>query len=381
MTPHVILLGPAHPYRGGIAYLNERLAHELNQIGLPTQIWTFRLLYPQWLFPGKTQFREDPPFFPVEIHRRLHTMFPWNWVRVGWALRRLRPRLVIYRYWLPHLAPLYGTIARIANHHTTRHIGFVDNADPHEPFPGQRLLSHYFFSAMDGFITLSRTIADQLHARGIRQPIVWSPHPLYDHYPPPIAKNDARRQLNLPTDVPLILFFGLVRRYKGLDLLLHALAHPSVRTRNVHLLVAGEFYDDPNQYHELIRTLHLNEVVHIHDWFIPDHQVHLYFSACDLVVLPYREASQSGVTQVAYFYQKPMLVTRVGGLPEQVAGGTAGLIANPTPEDLAHAIHRFFTDPHLSHQIQKGIQRIRTRFSWQHFVCALLHLYQRTMHP
>jgi len=371
---NIIYIGPLFPYRGGITVTGERFLYELQKHGFNVKGWTFKLLYPQFLFPGKTQFRENPPLYPIHIERKVHTMNLFNWLNTARQINSLEPEIVIFRYWIPQLAPSYGTIARLLKKQILK-IGFVDNPFPHEPSFMDRFLNRYFISAMDGFLTMSEASASKLKQL-TSKPIKYAVHPILDIYPPAIPQEEARKVLNLPLDKPIVLFFGAVRPYKGLDLLIKAAATPPLNQLNVIFLVAGEFYfNSEPEYRQMIDQLGLKDKFIIHNYFIPDDKVHLFFCAADLVVQPYKSATQSGVTQIAYHYEKPMVVTNVGGLPEQVPDHVSGLVVEPDPRQIAKAIHNFFTDEELARRLKEGVKQEKERFSWTALVKAFRDLY------
>ncbi|RMF25965.1 MAG: glycosyltransferase [Bacteroidetes bacterium] len=371
----LVLLSPAHPLRGGIAASSERLARELQNAGHEVEILSFRYQYPDFLFPGKTQYTQDPPPTDLRIESRLRSLDPLNWWGVGRALGRRRPDFLIVRYWLPFLSPCLGSVVRLAkrNRHT-RALTIADNVVPHEKRPGDALLTRYFLGAMDGGIAMSRAVEkDLLHfAPGL--PVRYVPHPIYDNYGEQVERAEALRHLNLDPDYSYLLFFGFIRRYKGLDLLLRALKEPPLQGRRLRLLVAGEFYDDPQPYHDLIRGLGLTGQVILHREYIPTEEVRYYFGAADLVVQPYRSATQSGITQLAFHFEKPMVVTRVGGLPEIVREGRSGYTAEVEPASIAAAIARFF-DREDREALLEGVRQEKQRFSWAHMVAALEDLF------
>jgi glycosyltransferase involved in cell wall biosynthesis len=267
---------------------------------------------------------------------------------VGREIKRLRPDLLVVRFWLPFMGPALGTILRIArqNKHS-RIIAITDNVLPHEKRPGDKTFTRYFLGSCDGFITMSQEVMADLRRFEPRKPAVFVPHPLYDNFGDRLAKTQAReelqrRGLSISPQDKIILFFGFIRKYKGLDLLLHAMAEPAIRAAGIRLLVAGEFYEDAKLYLELVEKLHLQESLILKTAFIPETEVKFYLSACDAVIQPYRHATQSGVTPLAYHFEKPMIVTNVGGLPALVGDMQAGLVCAPDPASIARAILHFY---------------------------------------
>ncbi|MBK8923171.1 MAG: glycosyltransferase [Saprospirales bacterium] len=367
----ILLLSPAHPLRGGIAASSERLAQALQQEGHEVLIFSFRLQYPAFLFPGKTQYTSDPPPPGLKIESRLHSINPFNWIASGLAIARWRPDHVIVRFWLPFMGPCLGTALRIARWFSGKKIrvtALADNIIPHEKRPGDRLFARYFLGACDDFVVMSRSVGEEVagflggHAR-----VRFAPHPLYDTYGEPLEMAGARRLLQLPPDAPVVLFFGFIRAYKGLDLLLEALA----LAPGVHAVVAGECYDDWQPYQDIIDKNQLAGRVHLHTGFIPAGEVRRYFSAADLVVQPYKTATQSGISQIAYHFDKPMIVTDVGGLPEIVADGVSGYVTAPAAPAIAAAMRDFF-EHRREAAMQAGVRREKQRFSWGNLVKTLL---------
>jgi D-inositol-3-phosphate glycosyltransferase len=363
----IAFLSPAHPLRGGIAASGERLAQQLVAEGHEVVVYSFSLQYPGFLFPGKTQFTDDPPPAKLTIKTRLNSINPLNWLLVGREIARERPDHIIVRFWLPFMGPCLGTVLRVARRGGRPRItALVDNIIPHEKRPGDRWLARYFIGACDDFVVMARSVGSEIR-EFTHKPTRYAPHPVYDTYGAPVPRAEARQQLNLPPDVPLVLFFGFIRAYKGLDLLLKALT----QTPDIHAVVAGECYDDWQPYQQIIDEGQLAGRVHRFVDFVPADQVRWYFSAADLVVQPYKSATQSGISQIAYHFDKPMVVTRVGGLPEIVREGVSGYVVEPKPELLAAAMTDFFDNKRAT-TLQEGVRAEKKRFSWAHLAAVLL---------
>lgn len=373
----IVLLSPAHPLRGGIASSTERLAVELQAHGYEASVVSFTLQYPSILFPGKTQYTDDPAPEGVAIDPQVNSINPVNWWRVGRRLARRRPDLIIVRYWLPFLAPALGTICRLArrNGHT-RVIALADNILPHEARPGDRLLTRYFVGSVDGFLVMSKTVGEEVRRFTATKPVRFVPHPLYDNYGERVGRDQALAHLGLPDDRRYVLFFGFVRAYKGLDLLLRALADPRLQDLPLTLLVAGEFYDDPKPYHDLIQDLGFSERVRLFDRYIPHEEVKYYFGAADLVVQPYRTATQSGISQLAYHFERPMVVTRVGGLPEIIRHGEEGYVVDVSSEAIAAAVADFFQQ-NRTEAMGRAVGEGKSRFSWARLVEGIEELVEK----
>lgn len=361
---NVILIGSAHPLRGGLATYNERLIREYRNRGDDASIVTFSLQYPGFLFPGKTQYSSEPKPADLPITVEVNSINPLNWIRIGYRIRKQRPDLVLIKFWIPFMAPCLGTIARIirGNRHS-KIISIIDNIIPHEKRLGDHVLAKYWVNSCDGFIAMSKSVMEDIKTFTPSKPVVFSPHPLYDTFGEPVTKTIAKQRLNLDLQVNYILFFGFIRDYKGLDLLLQAFAVKKIRNRRLKLLVAGEFYTDPKPYQDLIREHDLQDSVIMSNDFIPDSEVVNYFCAADLVVQPYKNATQSGVTQIAYHFGKPMVVTDVGGLSELVPDGKVGYIVPPEPSAIADAITGFY-DENKEQEFSENARQEKTKYSW-----------------
>lgn len=368
-----MIIGSAHPLRGGLATYNERLAKEYIDQGHYVTIYTFSLQYPGFLFPGKTQYSTEPAPKGIPIKIKINSINPLNWIKVGRQIKRERPDLVIVKFWIPFMAPCLGTICRIIrrNKHT-KIISIVDNLIPHEKRPGDLLLIRYWVNSADGFIAMSRSVLGEINQflTPKPKPTLFCPHPLYDNFGKPVSKTEAKKHLGLDSGYSYILFFGFIRDYKGLDLLLKAFADERLRVYPMKLLVAGEFYTDIKPYIDLIDQLHLREKVIMHNEFIPDSAVSDYFSASDLVVQPYKSATQSGVTQIAYHFNKPMIITNVGGLGEFVPDGKVGYVVEPSVPEIASSILRFF-DEKKEDEFSANAAVEKQKYSWDNMVNAI----------
>ena len=373
----IIILSPAHPLRGGIAALSERLAQELQNDGAEVTIYSFSLQYPGFLFPGKTQFTDDPPPKNLKIKTVVNSINPLNWWKVGRMIQKEKPNLLIIRYWLPFMAMSLGTIARIAkrNKHT-KIIAIADNILPHEKRPGDWQLTAYFVKAVDGFIVMSKSVMEDLRLFTKTKPAIFTPHPIYDNYGEIVDKKESLQHLQLPENERYILFFGFIRKYKGLDLLLEAMADERVKNLNIKLIVAGEYYDSSELYADLITRYNLSERVILRTDFIPNDEVKYYFGAADLVVQPYRSATQSGISQMAYHFEKPMIVTNVGGLPEIVPDRKAGYVVEVNAQAIADAIVDFYKNDRAV-EMQAGVREEKKRFDWSVMVTGIEKLLQQ----
>lgn len=374
----IYLVSPAHPLRGGIASSTERLAQALQESGYQVRIFSFSLQYPGFLFPGKTQFTSDPAPGDLEIYSLINSVNPFNWWLVGRRLRRECPDLIVVRYWLPFMGPCLGTILRLArsNGHT-RVIALADNIIPHEKRPGDRLFTRYFCGAVDGFVAMSKSVLEDIaHFAHKGQPSAFVPHPLYDNYGQAVSRSEALAQLGLPDEFSYLLFFGFIRDYKGLDLLLEAMAFPKIKNKKIRLIVAGEYYGNQETYEQQIEALGIRDQLVLHTDFIPHEQVKYYFGAADLVVQPYKSATQSGISQLAYHFEKPMVVTQVGGLPEIVPHGLAGYVTEVSAPAIADAIADFF-DHQRNREMTAHVVQGKKRFSWENMVSGLENIFSK----
>lgn len=372
-SKHIILLGPAYPYRGGLAAFNERLAYALQAVGYRVSLVTFTLQYPDFLFPGKTQYAEDPAPEGLDITRKINAVNPLNWWKVGRELSQLRPDVVIAAYWMPFMAPCLGTILRQFDPRQTKRIGLVHNIIPHERRPGDQVLSRYFTSACDGFMTLSTSVKEEL-ADFSKAPVKTSPHPVYDTYGEQVDQVNARQHLGLDPNGRYLLFFGYIREYKGLELLLEAMAKPLIREEGIKLILAGEYYGNQEKYEGMMQALGITDLIVAHTSFIANDEVKYYFGAADLVVQPYKTATQSGISQLAYHFEKPMIVTRVGGLPEIVPHGEAGYVIDQDARELADAVLDFYQKEKAG-SLKEGVARRKQQFSWTVFTQTLEELF------
>ena len=373
----ITILGPAHPYRGGLASIMEIMARTFQRRGNEVDIKTFTLQYPSLLFPGKSQTVSTPPPADLHICRCVNTVNPFNWARIGRRICRERPDFVLMKYWTPFMAPCFGTIARFArrNDHT-KVLCQIDNVEPHEHHLTDKPFNRYYLGVVDGFVYMSEQVHGELKAYS-DAPALFSPHPLFENFGERVARNEACVRLGLDPTVDYVLFFGLIRDYKGLDLLLDAWAE--LRRRGLaagrRLIVAGEFYTPKERYLRQIADNGLQDEVILHDRFIPDEQVKYYFSAADFVVQPYKTATQSGVTQIAYQFCVPMVVTDVGGLSEIVPDGRVGYVCEPTVRGVADAVARMY-DGDTIERFRLNCIEERKRFSWEEMCTRIAELYE-----
>lgn len=375
----IIIVGPSHPYRGGIAAFTDRLANEFLAEGVDVELYTFTLQYPSILFPGKTQYSDAPAPKNIKIFRKINSINPFTWVKAAKDIKAKSPDIVIFAYWMSFFAPCYAKMAKIiSKNKSTRCIGLVHNMMPHEKSLLDRLFSPLFVKKMHAFAALSKSVLDDVSRLDKKsKPKLFSPHPLYDHYGDREDKSVALSSLYLDDNYNYLLFFGLIREYKGLDLLLKAMSDERLDKYPLKLIVAGEFYEKKEPYLQMIDNLDIKDKVIICDKYIPDEEVKNFFNLVDMVVQPYKSATQSGVTQVAYHFERPMLVTDVGGLREIVSDGKVGYVVEPEPKKIADAICDFY-DNDRKEFFEANIVEEKKKYEWSKMTETIMELYKET---
>jgi len=374
---NIVIIGPAYPYRGGLAAYNERLARAFEEEGHTVKIYTFSLQYPSFLFPGKSQFVEEEPAYKLDIERVISSVNPLNWLKVGNEIRKIKPDIIICKYWLPFMGPCFGTILRqVKKNKHTKVISILDNMIPHESRIGDRSFTQYFIKPIDGFIAMSEKVHDDLSQFDTKKPRLISPHPIFDNFGEEVSQKAAQKYLKLAPEYKYMLFFGLIRDYKGLDILLEAFAEKVLKDKQIKLIIAGEYYTDKKPYLELIEKYQLEDkIIHV-EQFIQDSKVKYYFCAADVVVQPYKTATQSGVTQIAYHFNKPMIVTDVGGLKEMCPDGKVGYVVPVDKSLLAKAILKFFEGDQEERMIVQ-IKEEKKKYSWGILVQNIFSLFNQ----
>lgn len=387
LSKSIVIIGPAHPLRGGLASYDERLAKEFMLQGHTVNIYTFSLQYPGFLFPGTTQYSSEPAPKDLDIQVCINSIHPFNWLKVGLQLKKLKPDIIVVRYWLPFMGPCLGSILRLVkmNRHT-KVVCIADNIIPHEKRPGDKVFTKYFVRPVDAFITMSEKVLGDLPKFVPGKPAKFVAHPLYDNFGEKVSKETARRHLGIGNEEKILLFFGFIRNYKGLDILLDAMKilkdkiqitnHKSQATNdkqqtiNPKLLIAGEFYENRKPYDDQIEKLGIKDRLILKTDFIPDSEVKYFLCAADVVVQPYRSATQSGVTPLAYHFEVPMIVTNVGGLPSLVPNGKVGLVAEPDAASIAENIEIFFEKSPTS--FLPYLIEEKKKYSWKKMTEAIL---------
>lgn len=360
----IAILSCFYPYRGGISQFNACLYGELSKTHI-VKAFNFKRQYPEFLFPGKTQYvTKDDEAVPVESVSLLDTANPFSYVSTYRQIRAWEPDVLIVRYWMSYFAPSLGYITRRMRKHC-KVISILDNVVPHEQRFFDTPLTKYFLSGSDGSVTLCEAVSkDLLRLRPDAEFRVIQ-HPLYSHFGERIPREEASRKLGLDPKRKTILFFGLIRLYKGLDILLEAFEK---LPEDYQLIIAGEPYGSFDRYQKIIDRIAKPERIHMSLKYIKDSEVSVFFSAADIAVLPYRSATQSGISSVAYHFEVPMIVTDVGGLKETVGETGTGIVAHEcTPQAIMHEIERYFAEPQLKQSFITNIRKEKERLSWKSF--------------
>ena len=375
---HIVILGTAYPFRGGLATFNERLARQLQAEGHQVEVITFTLQYPSFLFPGKTQYSTENAPTDLQISQQVNSCNPFNWIKVGRRIQKVQPDLLITCYWMAFFAPCYSIIERIAKRNgKTRTVALVHNMIPHEPSILDKLFAPFYVRSTDGFVALSESVVQDINCLDrSSKPKTSYPHPIYDHYGEQMSKEDACQTLNLNPENQYMLFFGLVRAYKGLDLLLDAFGKVKDQLPNLQLIIAGEFYEDEDKYQSQIESNQLTDRVIVKNEFIADADLRKYFGAADLIVQPYKTATQSGVTQVAFHFEKPMLVTNVGGLGEIVHDHKMGYAVEPNADAIAEALIDYYTHSRQADYTEYLIKQ-KDNYSWAKLAESFVQIYNK----
>ena len=374
LSKSIVIIGPAYPLRGGLSTYNQLLAIKLQEQGHSVRIVTFSLQYPSVLFPGKTQYSTDPSPQNIDIEVSLNSVNPLNWWSIGNRLKKEKPDLVILRYWMPFMGPCLGTVSRLVRKNShTKVVTIADNIIPHEKRFFDTPFTKYFVKSCDGFVTMSESVLEDLKQFDMSKPSAYNPHPMYESFGEQIDKTDARRSIGIDENGKYLLFFGFIRKYKGLDILLKAFADSRIQEAGIKLIIAGEYYDSSEEYQSIIKSYKLEKaIVQVND-FIPDSEVSAYFSAADMVVQTYKTATQSGVTQIAYYYHKPMLVTDVGGLAELVPHNKVGYVTSTDIKEIADSILDFYQNNREVEFIE-NIKTERNRFTWNSMIEKLFEV-------
>ncbi len=375
MKRKVIIIGPAFPLRGGIANFNNALAQSYFDMGFDVQVYSFSLQYPSFLFPGTTQYEKGdaPKDFPILTC--INSVNPLNWISIARKINKQSPDYVIIRYWLPFMAPCLGTISRLLVSDIKK-ISITDNIIPHEKRIGDNLFTKYFVSSCDAFVSLSQSVLKDLEAFTDTKNKIFIPHPIYNTFGEKVSKQEALKNLSLSENHKYLLFFGFIREYKGLDLLLQAISDNRIRDLGIKLIIAGEFYENKDKYLNMISELDIKDMVVLRTDFIPSNEVKNYFCGSDMITQTYKTATQSGITQIAYHFERPMLVTDVGGLSEIVPHNKVGYITTKKPIDIANAIYDFYSNDKEKIFSTNTVKQ-KEKFSWVNFIKSIDDLFSR----
>ncbi|MDG1761781.1 MAG: glycosyltransferase [Flavobacteriaceae bacterium] len=360
-----LIIGPAAPFRGGIADTQNELGEHLIQAGKKIQLLTFSKLYPNLLFPGKNQKRKNEVKTSFDVLEIIHAYNPLAWRKVIRYINKVNPQNLVFRYYTPFLAPVYGWIAKKTNA-DIKIIALVDNWTPHESTFWDGQLNCYFGKQMDGFTTLSENVALQLQKQ-FKKPVWKGFHPINTHLLPQIPRNEARKKLGWELDKSVVLFFGLIRPYKGLELLIQAFANKAFHSKNVLLKIVGECYEDTKKYTDLVNKLELENSVEFDFEFKTEPEIQILLSACDIVGQTYHSATQSGVTPLAYFYQKPLIVSDIEGLNTPIKKDQTGICVQKKPQAIAEGIVELLEKTRYQQTIQH-LKKAFPRYTWKHWV-------------
>ena len=366
----VLLLGPAHPFRGGIADTQNYLAQNLESLGHEVTVFTFTSQYPKLLFPGKTQFSDEKAPGELNIKRKIHSFNPFNWSKVARSINRIKPDYVIFRYWTPFMAPCWYSIAQGINK-TIKKIGLVDNWIPHETRFWDKSLTRLFSRQVDGFASLSKAVGDQISSDNPQLPVWKGFHPIADKLPQAIEQKKARKALGWPQDKKIVLFFGLIRKYKGLDLLIEAFSKTPLNHSKVILAIVGEAYESQKKYIKLIQKLDLNERIICDFNYANTQKASQVFCAADVIAQTYISATQSGVTPLAYHFHTPLLVSNIPGLCTPILEDQTGIITEIDPEKIAENLQKILFDDALPN-FQDAFKKVRKKYSWKSYGQSLM---------
>jgi len=359
-----LIISAAYPYRGGISDSTHSLVNQMSSQKIYCEVWTFKLLYPKIFFPGKTQYSKEVLKSDFKIVRQINILNPINWIITAQKINKIGPKKIIFRYWTPILALSYFVISWILNN-KIKVIGLVDNWSSHERIFFESFFRKFFIKSCDSFISFSENVGEKLK-NNTRKKVLPLFHPINDHLPNKISKDQALSNLNLPSK-KYILFIGLIRKYKGVETLIKAFYYVSKENEDLNLIIAGEFYDDITIYNKLIKRKDIEDKVIIDDNFLESSKIRDYICVSDLIVQPYKKASQSGITPVAYFYDKPLVVSNIKGLKEIIINDKSGEIFDETPYNLAISIKNCI-NPENNRNYSNNISESKRKYSWSRFI-------------
>ncbi len=359
-----LIISAAYPYRGGISDSTHSLVNQMSSQNIYCEVWTFKLLYPKIFFPGKTQYSKEVLKSDFKIVRQINILNPINWIITAKKINKIGPKKIIFRYWTPILALSYFVISWILNN-KIKVIGLVDNWSGHERIFFESFFRKLFIKSCDSFISFSENVGEKLK-NNTRKKVLPLFHPINNHLPNKISKDQALSNLNLPSK-KYILFIGLIRKYKGVETLIKAFYYVSKENEDLRLIIAGEFYDDIAIYNKLIKRKDIEDKVIIDDNFLESSKIRDYICVSDLIVQPYKKASQSGITPVAYFYDKPLVVSNIKGLKEIIINDKSGEIFDETPYNLAISLKNCI-NPENNRNYSNNISESKRKYSWSRFI-------------
>ena len=359
-----LLIGPAYPYRGGIAQTQNQLALSLTKLGKTVLLITFKKLYPKFLFPGKSQFTIETKPDLIKINRTIHSYNPFNWIKVARKINKINPKVIIFRYYNPLLSFCYCGIINNLNKNIKK-VALVDNWKHHEPKFYDKILNKLFSIKIDSYITLSDNVAQELKKQ-LNSNIFSGFHPISEDLPKKISKLNARKEIGWDIDAKIILFYGLIRPYKGLDNLLEAFTMSPLNLSNIKLAIVGEFYEPILKYKKIIKKLKLEDKIYLIPGFSDKKSTQLYFSSSDLVALTYKSATQSGVIPLAYHFKIPILVTNLLGLKTPIINDKTGLVCSQDPKDISIKLVEMLKKERNSIFI-KNIKKSEKKYSWKEY--------------
>lgn len=357
-------LSTFYPFRGGIAQFNASLLEAFVRKGAEAEAFTFTCQYPGFLFPGKTQMVTEGDTANVVMSRRvLSTVNPFSYFSAASAINAFNPDILLMKYWMPFFGPSLGTVASRMKPHT-KSIAILDNVLPHEKRFFDKAFNDYFMKRIDGFVAMSEQVKGDLLRLKPDAKVILLPHPVYDHFGEKPGRDDACRHLGIDSHAKNLLFFGFIRSYKGLDVLIEAFGK---LPKDYRLIVAGESYGSFEIYRNSIEANPNKENIHVYNDYIADNRVGNFFAAADVCILPYKSATQSGITGISYHFDTPIIATNKGGLSEFVQHGKTGIVVeDANSELLAESIIGFF-EKHDKQKFADNIGVYKKQLSWEHF--------------
>ena len=369
-----LLIGPSFPFRGGIAETQNELAKSLISLDKKVKLFTFKKLYPNFLFPGSTQLTSESQPKGLDIETNLHSYNPLNWLKIARKINAINPKFIVFRYYTPLLAVCYFSIMFKLKKEIKK-IALVDNWTPHEPKFYDIFLNKLLTKKIDSYLTLSNKIYEELIFESNFN-VFSGFHPINSFLPKKISKSKARKKLNWDINVPIILFYGLIRSYKGLDNLLIAFSKPPISLSNAKLAIVGEFYEPIKKYKLLIKKLKLEEKIYIIPKFADLNSTQLFFSSSDVIALTYKSATQSGVLPLAYNFEVPILTTNLLGLKTPIINDKSGLVCSNDPNEISKKLMEMLTLERKDFFI-KNIKNSSKKYSWNEYSKQIINFLEQ----